>query len=76
MFARSSLEIASYLFRHISYDYEKIVAEIPEKKVKKWKNYSDDRLKKTILSYIETIWGGKNLTEEQLSSVLEYIRAR
>ena len=76
MFARSSLEIASYLFRHISYDYEKIFAEIPEKKVKKWKNYSDDRLKKTIPSYIETMCGGKNLTDEQLFSIIEYIRAR
>ena len=56
MFARSSVELATYLFDHISYDYKKIVLDVNNSQKAVWKRYTKERREKAILAYINTLF--------------------
>ena len=52
MFSRSCVELATYIFEKMEYDYAKIVKDIPHKQVGKWRKYSKKTSRKsTILIY-------------------------
>lgn len=53
MFARSSIELATYLFESIEYDYEKIVVAAPKSTQSKWRKYVEQRRCDAIRRYVE-----------------------
>ena len=52
MFSRSCVELATYIFEKMEYDYAKIVKDIPHKQVGKWRKYSKKRQERALYSYI------------------------
>lgn len=46
MFLRSRVALATYLFNLVSYDYIKILNEIPQSQIARWKKYKPERCKK------------------------------
>lgn len=52
MFSRSSLELAQHLFDNMSYDYDKIISDIPVALKQKWKKFNRTRRERAILAYI------------------------
>ena len=73
MFSRSCVELASYIFRRMSYDYEKIVRNIPDRQVNIWKNYSQVRRQKALYSYIKTLYKVNENLEQQIPYLLSII---
>lgn len=63
MFARSSIDVAVFLFENCKYDYKKIIIDVPAKYKNKWKKWGNNRQRgeKAILSYIRSNY---NLNEE------------
>lgn len=56
IFARSCVELATYLFNHISYDYEKIILNVPDSQKSVWKKYTKERCGRAIEAYINTFF--------------------
>lgn len=73
MFSRSCVELASYIFEKMSYDYEKIVLSIPEKQVKNWRRYSQKRQEQAMYSYIKTLYKVDGELVEQIPRLLRMI---
>ena len=73
MFSRSCVELATYIFEKISYDYEKIVLDIPGKQVSKWRKYSKERQEQAIYSYMKTLYKVDEDFVEQISNLLSMI---
>ena len=73
MFSRSCVELATYIFEKISYDYEKIVLDIPGKQVSKWRKYSKKRQEQAIYSYMKTLYKVDEDFVEQISNLLSMI---
>lgn len=73
MFSRSCVELAAYIFGKMSYDYEKIVLDIPNKQVSTWKKYSRKRQEKAVYSYIKTLYKVDEGLTEQIPRLLMMI---
>lgn len=73
MFSRSCVELASYIFSRMSYDYKKIVRNIPNRQVNIWKNYSQVRRQKALYSYIKTLYKVNENLEQQIPYLLSII---
>lgn len=73
MFSRSCVELATYIFEKISYDYAKIVLDIPGKQVSKWRKYSKKRQEQAIYSYIKTLYKVDEDFVEQIPNLLSMI---
>ena len=43
LFSRSCVELATYIFEKMAYDYTKIALDIPDKQISKWRKYSKNR---------------------------------
>lgn len=56
MFSRFCVELATYIFENVSYDYRKIILDIPDKQVKKWRRYSKERQEQAVYSYVKTLY--------------------
>lgn len=69
MFARSCVELATYLFNHISYDYEKIILNVPASQKAIWKKYSKERRERAILAFINTSFA----IDDTLSAEIEHL---
>ena len=76
MFARSSLELATYLFEKISYDYEKIILDLPDKQKNIWKTYNQERCRNAILMYVKTLYAVDDSLDEQLPHLVDLIVAQ
>ena len=55
------------------YDYEKIVLDIPNKQLNKWRKFSQNRQEKAIFSYIKTLYKVDTDFEEQIPKLLNVI---
>lgn len=73
MFSRTCVEIATYIFEKMPYDYEKIVLDIPNKQLNKWRKFSQNRQEKAIFSYIKTLYKVDTDFEEQIPKLLNVI---
>lgn len=71
MFSRSCVELATYLFNEIDYDYSKIVRTIPHT----FRRYNDDRLNRAIFSYIHTWYKVDDRLNGQMDDLRKIIRA-
>lgn len=69
MFARSCVELATYLFNHISYDYEKIILNVPASQKAIWKKYPKERRERAILAFINTSFA----IDDTLSAEIEHL---
>ncbi len=76
MFSRSCVELATYLFNLISYDYIKIINAIPQTQILKWKKYKLERCEKAILAYINTLFRADKNLELQIYYLVDSIMAR
>lgn len=76
MFSRSCVEVATYLFNQIVYDYEKIIEDVPEFQKKVWRKYSDQRCARAIISYLNTEFKLDDSLDGQMSRLIEYVKAR
>lgn len=76
MFARSCVEFATYLYENISYDYEKIISDVPETLVSKWQKYSQQRRKNAIFAYINTLFKTDTTFESQIPHLADLIMAQ
>lgn len=76
MFARSCVEFATYLFENISYDYEKIISDIPKTSISKWRNYNQERCEKAIRAYVKTVFGIDISFESQISHLVNSLVAQ
>lgn len=65
IFARSCVEFATYLFDHISYDYEKIILDAPILQKNAWKKYTRERCEKAIFAYINTLFKVDDTLDEK-----------
>lgn len=75
MFSRSCVDLATYLFGEITYDYSKIVKAIPTDQLHKFKRYSDERLEQAIFSYISTWYKVDYRLKSQIADLRKIIRA-
>lgn len=71
MFARSCVELATYLFNHISYDYEKIALEAINSQKADWKKYTKERREKVILNYINTLFRADDTLKADIAHLAE-----
>ena len=76
MFSRSCVELATFIFGKVSYDYAKIALDIPDKQVRKWKKYSKKRQEKALCSYIRTLYKVDNDFFNQIPDLLNKILTR
>lgn len=76
MFSRSCVEFATYLFNLVSYDYKKIINEIPQSQIARWKKYKPERCEKAIFAYINTLFRIDKDLESQLSYLVDCVMAR
>lgn len=76
MFSRSCVELATYIFEKMSYDYEKIVLDIPDKQVSKWRKYGKKRQEQAIYSYMNTVYNVSEDFVEQIPNLLGLILTR
>ena len=76
MFSRSCVELATYLYNLVSYDYIKIINEIPQSQISRWKKYKPERCKKAILAYINTLFRIDKDLESQISQLVDCVMAR
>ena len=70
MFSRSCVELATYIFEKMEYDYAKIVKDIPHKQVSKWQKYSKKRQKRALYSYINTLYQADETLIEQIPELI------
>lgn len=75
MFSCSCVEVATYLFNEIAYDYSKIVKAIPACQLHTFRRYRDDRLEQAIFSYINTCYKVDDRLKSQMETLKEIIRA-
>lgn len=73
---KSCVELATYLFNSVSYDYIKIINEIPQSQISRWKKYKPERCKKAILAYINTLFRIDKDLESQISQLVDCVMAR
>jgi hypothetical protein len=73
MFSRSCVELATYIFGNVPYDYEKIVMEIPDTQVNMWKKYKRERSEKALYSYIKTLYKADEDLLQQIPDLLNII---
>lgn len=73
MFSRSCVELSTYIFEKMSYDYKKIVLDIPSRQINKWKKYSLERQKGALYSYIKTLYKVDGELIEQIPYLLNTI---
>ena len=76
MFARSCVELATYLFQNIAYDYEKIILKIPHKQIVKWKRYDRQRCERVIVAYLNTVFAVDHTLEGQISHLVDLVMAQ
>lgn len=76
IFARSCVDLATYFFSHISYDYKKIILHVPNSLKKEWKNYTKKRLESAILAYINTLFTIDDTLDIELCSLVDLIMAQ
>lgn len=76
MFARSCVEFATYLFENISYDYDKIISDIPEPLISKWQRYNQKRRENAIFAYINTVFKIDTSFESQIPHLANLIAAQ
>ena len=76
MFSRSCVELATFLFANLSYDYKKIIMSIPPKQVNKWKKYNKQRLEKVLYAYINTWYKADSSLNYQLPKLAEILLTR
>lgn len=76
MFSRSCVELATYLYNLVSYDYIKIINEIPQSQIARWKKYKPERCEKAIFAYINTSFRIDKDLESQISYLVDYVMAR
>lgn len=76
MFSRSCVELATYLFNMISYDYAKIINAIPQSQILKWKKYKRERCEKAILAYVNTLFRIDKDLESQIPYLVDLVMAR
>lgn len=73
MFSRSCVELATYIFEKMAYDYTKIALDIPDKQISKWRKYSKNRQEKALCSYIKTLYKVDEEFIEQIPKLLNMI---
>jgi hypothetical protein len=73
MFSRSCVELATYIFENVSYDYKKIVMEIPNTQASIWKKYKRERREKALYSYINTLYKADDNLLQQIPNLLNLI---
>ncbi len=73
MFSRSCVELATYIFEKMAYDYTKIALDIPDKQISKWRKYSKKRQGKALCSYIKTLYKVDEEFIEQIPKLLSMI---
>lgn len=76
MFARSCVELATYLFNHISYDYEKIVSDATNPQKADWKKYTKERREKAILNYINTLFRVDDTLDAEIAYLADIVMAQ
>lgn len=76
MFARSCVELATYLFDSISYDYEKIILDAPSFQISVWKKYTRQRCERAILAYINTLFTVDDTLDAQMSHLVDMVMAQ
>ena len=73
MFSRSCVELATYIFEKMEYDYAKIVKDIPHKQVSKWRKYSKKRQERALYSYINTLYKADETLIEQIPELINIL---
>lgn len=73
MFSRSCVELATYIFEEMRYDYTSIVRNIPKNQVSKWRKYSKKRQEKALYAYIKTMYKVDEELEDQIPNLLNII---
>ena len=73
MFSRSCVELATYIFEKMAYDYTKIALDIPDKQISKWRKYSKNRQEKALCLYIKTLYKVDEEFIEQIPKLLNMI---
>lgn len=73
MFSRSCVELATYIFEKMAYDYTKIALDIPDKQISKWRKYSKNRQEKALCSYIKTLYKVDEEFIEQIPKLISMI---
>ena len=76
MFSRSSVELATFLFSQIEYDYDIIVLDIPEELKAVWRRYGQSRCENAIYAYINTVYRADDSLNKQLPHLYNLVRAR
>ena len=76
MFSRSCVELATYLFDMLSYDYERIVKNMPSSLVCKFRRYSKSRCEKALIAYINTCFKLDDSLYGQIPYLVNLIIAR
>ncbi len=75
MFSGSSVELATFLFSQIEYDYDKIVLDIPEELKTVWRRYGQSRCENAIYAYINTVYRADDSLNKQLPHLCNLVRA-
>ena len=76
MFARSSVELATYLFENIPYDYEKIILSDPDSLKSLWKRYTRERCENAIKAYMNTLFIVDNSLDKQMPHLIDMVMAQ
>ena len=76
MFARSCVELATFLFNHISFDYEKIVMDATNPQKADWKKYTKERREKAILNYINTLFRVDDTLDAEIAYLADIVMAQ
>ena len=71
--SRSCVELATYIFEKMAYDYTKIALDIPDKQISKWRKYSKNRQEKALCLYIKTLYKVDEEFIEQIPKLLNMI---
>lgn len=73
MFSRSCIELATYLFDNISYDYKKIISKVPDDVKSRWRIYTQERRERAISTYVNATFKIDVSFEEQLPDLSRQI---
>ena len=76
MFSRSCVELATYIYYNIPYDYEKIVADMPKSNITALRKYKPQRREKYLLACINTRFRIDDSLNDQLPHLLDLIMTR
>ncbi len=74
MFSRSCIELATYIYYNISYDYKKIVTNMPKSNIATLRKYKPQRQEKYLLAYINTRFRIDDSLNNQLPQLLDELR--